>query len=356
MEQSSRSGSGSPPRFEVAEALRVLSEMATSLASIDVAIARLQAVRESTLAFAGVLAEYMAQAGEEAVAGQSSDDGAAGQGARAADSRLLEMAQRAVAAELATATRTNDRVLQRQMGQAAELLGRFRGTFDALADGEISLNHARVVQDTALDLPHHAIRAFEKAVLPCARSQATARLKHLAAREAECPPPEALPRRHERAKAGRRVCVTSLGAGMSRLAADMPSAVAAGIHERLTRIARTHLERVAGEGGEDGLRRMPDDRACDRQRTLDQLRADALADLLLRGAPESGLVPEEVLQGIAARVEVTVPVLTLMGVAGGGVAVVERRAAAELSGRHPIDPDRKPLARWQVVRQCGTEF
>ncbi|WP_162943813.1 HNH endonuclease signature motif containing protein [Arthrobacter celericrescens] len=96
---------------------------------------------------------------------------------------------------------------------------------------------------------------------------------------------------------------------------------------------------------------------------MDQLRADLFADLLLRGVPTGHDTPDGLLAAITARVEVTVPVLTLIGrecptanegpcadnpgagrttEAGGtvlGSAAFDNPAhvPAELDGRHPID-------------------
>jgi hypothetical protein len=62
-------------------------------------------------------------------------------------------------------------------------------------------------------------------------------------------------------------------------------------------------------------------------RTLDQRRADILADLLLAGAPAA---LADGLQAIRGHVQVTVPVLTLAGVQESG---------ATLAGYGPIDPE-----------------
>ncbi|UVJ41022.1 13E12 repeat family protein [Arthrobacter sp. CJ23] len=111
--------------------------MVSTLESVEKAIASLQSLREYTLAMASRLAEVMNH-------GSAALNGSTGAGFTAAgwDSRSAELAQRAVAAEIATATRTNDRTVQRQMGQAVELLDRFPATFGALAQGRISLAHA----------------------------------------------------------------------------------------------------------------------------------------------------------------------------------------------------------------------
>lgn len=294
-----------PQDNAVFDPFAVLSSVVRTLQSVDSVIASLQAFREYNLAFASRLAGVMA-------------DGGPGAGASGADSRSLEMAERAVAAEIATATRASDRTVQRQLGQAVELLERFPGTFAALFDGRISLPHARVIQDegTSLEGPE-ALSRYEAAVLASAEEQAPGRVRRVAAREAERVQPEALGARYDRAVAGRCVRVTPLPDGMAELAATLPSALAHGIHDRLTRMARTHTE---ASGTEDWT---------DSPRTTDQLRADLFSELLLCGTPAAHDTPDGLLAGITARVDITVPVLTLIDGEG---------TPAELHGQQPIDP------------------
>ncbi|WP_120523214.1 DUF222 domain-containing protein [Arthrobacter celericrescens] len=191
---------GTPQPDAVFDPVVVLDGLVSTLQAVESAIAGLQALREYTLALASKVAEVM------------DDDGGPGQGVSAWGLRSAELAQRAVAAEIATAIRASDRTIQRQMGQAVELLDRFPATFGALADGRISLAHVRVIQDagTSLDGPE-ALAGFEAAVLPCAEQQAPGRLRRLAGREAEKARPEALAARHERAVADRCVRVSRRG-------------------------------------------------------------------------------------------------------------------------------------------------
>ncbi|WP_120520508.1 HNH endonuclease signature motif containing protein [Arthrobacter celericrescens] len=306
--------------------LLVLDGLVSTLESLEQSIASMQAMREYTLALASRLAEAM------------NDDDATSPGAGSLRWDAAELAQRAVAAEIATATRANDRTIQRQMGQAVELLDRFPTTFGALAAGRISLAHARVIQDagTALEDPESLAR-YESIVVPCAEQQAPSRVRRLAVREAEKAQPELLETRHERACEDRRVWVTPLPDGMAELAAVLPAAVAYGIHDRLTQMAKAHAEASANQAS-GGL----DQRTTD-QRTTDQLRADLLSELLLRGAPAAHDTPDGLLAAITARVDVTVPVLTLIDgeadrAAGTPGADNTAQVPAELDGRHPIDP------------------
>ena len=69
-------------------------------------------------------------------------------------------------------------------------------------------------------------------------------------------------------------------------------------------------------------------------RTMDQLRADVLADMLLTAAPDADPTRTDdapgALGAIRAKVQIVVPALTLLGSDDGPV---------ELVGRSPIDPD-----------------
>jgi len=341
MEKTSSLREGTPQSDAAFDPLAVLDGMVSTLGSLESAIASLQALREYTLALASRLADVM-----------NDDGGGPRPGSGTVRWDAPELAQRAAAAEIATATRANDRTIQRQMGQAAELLDRFPATFAAFAHGRISLAHARVIQDAGagLDDPD-ALARYEAVVAPCAEKQAPGRVRRLAVREAEKAQPKTLAGRHERAVAQRHVRVTPLPDGMAELAAVLPAAVAYGIHDRLTRMAQVHAQAHAEAGSEDGP--AAPGRSLEGHRNTDQLRADLLAELPLRGAPTGHDTPDGLLAAITARVDVTVPVLTLIdgeAARAAGTADTDNAAAnnaapdraeqvpAELDGRHPIDP------------------
>jgi hypothetical protein len=130
--------------------------------------------------------------------------------------------------------------------------------------------------------------------------------------------PVGLVERHRQARKTRGVFVRDLPDHMAELVTVQPGVIAHGIIDRLTQMAHED-KRAAGpapgaDGDTDG-------------RTMDQRRADILADLLLCGAPAA---LDESTGAIRAHVQVTVPVLTLAGVDESG---------AMLAGYGPIDPD-----------------
>ncbi|MEE2524490.1 DUF222 domain-containing protein [Pseudarthrobacter sp. J75] len=321
MEITSTLREGTPLHSAVPDPLLLLDGMVSTLDSLESAIASLQALRECTLAMASRLADVMNDGGAQ--------PGFADPGW---DSRSAELAQRAVAAEIATATRANDRTVQRQMGQAVELLDRFPATFQAFAAGRISLAHVRVIQDAGTSLEGPAVLArYESVVVACAEQQAPVRVRRLAMREAEKAQPALLADRHARAAVERHVRVAPLPDGMAELAAVLPAAVAYGIHDRLTQMARAHSS-FGPDSAADGL----DDAGT--HRTMDQLRADLLSDLLLCGAPLGHDTPDGLLAAIQARLDVTVPVQNLIDGAAGPVAAGSGKVPAEVDGKYPIDP------------------
>lgn len=345
-----------PTQSAAADPLLVLDGLVSTLVSVESAIAALQGMREYTLAMASQVAEATA-----------SDGGAAPPGfdGPAWEARAIELAQRAVAAELAAATRMSDRTVQRQMSQATGLLGKFPATFTALAQGRISLAHARVIQDTGSVLEDATSRArYEDAMVACALVQAPGRVRRAAHREAEKASTVPLQERHRRAVQDRRVWVNPLPDGMAELGAILPAVIAHGIHDRLTRMANAYTDITTNTGAlhpADGPARPvthgqptgdsgANGHSC---RSVDQLRADLLAELLLRGTPTGHDTPDGILAAITARVDITIPAPHLLpqdpetdadsttarnAVPGLSAMLDDSGVPAELDGRHPIDP------------------
>ncbi|MDP5228353.1 MULTISPECIES: DUF222 domain-containing protein [Arthrobacter] len=318
---------GVPGARQVPGVVGALDALTAAIVAADRGIAQLQAGRELLLVMAVELSHGLID---------DDGDGAVGPGGAGGDpfgeARAVELAERSVAAEIATATRTSDRSVQHQMGAAVELVERFPATLQAFTEGRISAAHVRVIRDAGTVIEDPAARArYEAAVLAVAEVQAPGRVRRLAAREAEKAQPEPLIVRHERACQERRVWLNPLPDGMAELGAVLPATLAHGVFGRLTSLAKVREE--TGSGADTA-----------ESRTRDQLRADLLTDLLLHGAPTDHDTPDGLLAGIVARVEVTVPVLTLIGppAAGAGQSESLRGAgldgapvAAELNGRHP---------------------
>jgi hypothetical protein len=232
-----------------------------------------------------------------------------------------EMAERSLRLELACAMRITEAAATRLLDRAEALVQRYPAALAALGAARITERHADVLVD-ALDVLDPELR---DRILPRAMELAEAQpvgtfrrqLRALVERERS----DTLAARHTHAVANRRVVVEAADDGMAWLMALIPAVEARAIHGRLTAIAKTI-------GAVD-----------DETRTLDQLRADALGDLLIDGATDTH--PPEA-RGIRATVAITVPALTLLadnGISSDGPAMVEG------VGPIPIDVARDLVGR-----------
>ncbi|MCZ4067450.1 DUF222 domain-containing protein [Microbacterium sp. H37-C3] len=295
--------------------------------------ARAVQVREvRVLAAAGVLAERQASGASEKV-------------------KARELALRGIAAELAGVFVATDRTLQRRIDEARDLVENYPQTMTAWEAGRIVRGHVRVIQEIGCIVPVADRAEFERVAIGKCEGETPNRVRDGLRMVAERMHPRSFTERHEEAAAGRCVRVQAGPDGMSDLIATLPTVIADGIVDRLTRQAREIINAradadVAGAGA------TPDDArpdanggitdaittVCDGStfvddaRTIDQVRADVFSDLLLAGAP--ALDPtatgdgDGTLGAIRAHVQVAVSALTLMGQDDG---------PADLAGRSPID-------------------
>lgn len=314
---------GSAPLGDDADALREVVAASTRLAA-ETARAEAQHVR--VLARAGRLA--LAQAAEQPERVRAQD-----------------MAMRAIAAELGVAIRTSDRTMQRRIGDAMELVDDYPLTLDAWEAGDLTRAHVQAVLRAGAGIPSGERGPFdEEAVIVCRAStpgRAERRLELLA----QDVNPETLAARHARAAGERYVAVLPMPDGMSRLTAVLPSVLAAGIDDRLSRQAEALADmRRTPPPGLDGAGAAA--LAADR-RTRDQLRADILADMLLTAAPGADPTRDDdgpgTLGAMRAHVQLTIPALALLTASGdsgsGSAGVPGVAGAAELAGQGPIDVD-----------------
>ncbi|WP_052674272.1 HNH endonuclease signature motif containing protein [Microbacterium azadirachtae] len=316
--------------------LRMLTE---GLAATEASIVRLQAVREAHLAVAQRLAEEIAAAASEHARPDSAD-----------------LASRSVAAELAGVLHMSDRVVQARMSRAADLMTRYPETMRAFSDARINGAHARLIHDAGAPLDDDARSRYEQAAVAACIDETPHRAKRAVERIAERLAPRSLTERHRDAQRNRTVWREDLPDGQKALGLIHSAAVIDGIYDRLTQQARlvtTENAKAArnadaqgrsgadGRSGSDGLGDPAD------TRTVDQLRADLCADLLLTATPRGHDSAEGLLAAIQARIELTVPALTLLAsdaTAGsapdpGAAPAFDVRAEqpAELAGRQPID-------------------
>ncbi|KSU52162.1 HNH endonuclease [Microbacterium enclense] len=294
-------------------------------------------------------------------------------------SRERELPVRSVALDIAAATQTHDLTVQKELGEAHTLTEKFAATVDALESGRISMRHAHAVLDTGAAIDDDDTRrGWEQVVLTRAERDSPGRTRAFARELAESVQPVGMTARHARAAEERGVSVRDLADGMAELSIILPATVAYGIRDRLRRQAAAIRAACAATDASDGHQALgasvapllaadaidvapdssiggllastpsgstidvtpgdiadggADSRPVRDERTLAQIGADVCADLLLTGAPTMDPTDDDTCPGglgaIRAHVQITVPVLTLLGRTDAGAA---------LAGRSPIDP------------------
>lgn len=279
------------------------------------------AVRQVTL-WQGVQTEILARAFDEAMDASAGADPA------------LEV--RSIAAELACAVAMSDRTIEQHMSDAVVLRDRFPRAYGALRSGTLSRAHAQVIADEGIRLIDDDVRAvYELTALDRRDGLTTARLRAVARAIAEQLIPTTIDERHAEVREERRVTVREAADGMAELWALLPAPLAYGLHDRLTQMARI-VKRGASSEASEGE---PDAASPGDDRTLDQIRADVLCDVLLTGhatAVDAARDGIDAVDAIRANVQITVPVMSLIGGSCDGGAGVG--GGARLRGA-PIDLD-----------------
>jgi hypothetical protein len=238
-----------------------------------------------------------------------------------------EVARRTIVSETACLMRMAERTIERMLEQSLWLLS-CPATYDALAAGQISYRHATVLIEQMRTLPIEDQEAFEEAVLPAAKSLPVGRFRDRARRLRERRHPESIVTRNRSALAERRTYWEPDADGMAWLhwygTADQVKAAC----ERVDSMAQG-LRKLGDAPDSDTAFGLPPTGAADagevQGRTLDQLRADVTAGLLLDGVTPTGLGA-----GVHGTVMITVSAETLL-----------RRSdePAILEGYGPISPE-----------------
>ena len=219
--------------------------------------------------------------------------------------RSLDLRLRSLRAELACVLRIPERTAETLLATSDALVRNLSATLAVLKEGNISYRHAQLMVDQTFGMDDSARAGLEEVALPFARILTVAKFEKKLRILREAANPETITERRVKAAADRQVWVEPDADGMAWLTAHLPAPEAVGIVNRLTAIAKSLQSK-------------------DEDRTLTQLRADVFCDLLIDGEPMHGT------RGIRAKVFVTVPVLTLLGV---------EETPASLDGYGPIDPD-----------------
>ncbi len=303
----------------LAEQKKVLAELVSALRSAESLIAAAQAARDGLLALASHLAHEIAES-------EGGDD----------PSSLIP---RTVATEIGAALRWSDRTVEHRMGEAARLIEDFPATYAAQSQGRISQSHTRIILEAGINISDPEARAdYERDILAYAEQESPGRVRGFARRLAERHQEHTIAERHRIARGLRCVSLTPLEDGMASLGAVLPAVIAHGIYDRLSQMAHTlkvvRNQSEDGAAAADGAGITGTAESVRDSRNVDELRADLFAEMLLTATPEAHDAADAPLAAITARVEITVPVLTLIGAEGDTAS-----ATAELDGRQPIDPE-----------------
>ena len=215
----------------------------------------------------------------------------------------VEFAERAAAADLAVRLNLAEATVRSYAHVAGTLRQRLPELWAWFTDGEVSTQNAREASMIAGELPESHWAPFEAQIVDAARTLAPARFRARARAIREKLHADTLTERRESAELNRGVWVEHDRDGMGWLNAYLPS-------ERLAKISAFLDENAFA------LYTAPDE-----ERTMAQLRADLLSDLLTGAGSASK---------VGVTVALTIPALSLLGHAD---------EPALLEGVGPIDMD-----------------
>ncbi|WP_375385670.1 DUF222 domain-containing protein [uncultured Microbacterium sp.] len=217
---------------------------------------------------------------------------------------LTEVVERSVRLEIAAALRITEGEAGGMLAMGEALVGRYPTVLDSFASARMTERHAHSLVE-ALDAVEPEFHAqLVPAAIGLAETQPVGTFRRKLRALIDTVRAATLTERHEEAVRRRRVVLQPDQDAMTWVMTLMPAVEAQAIWARATAIAKV----ILGREGET--------------RTLDQIRADVIADLLIEGDTE--LLPPDA-RGIRATVAVTVPVLALLDHAPEGTepAVVE---------------------------------
>jgi len=205
--------------------------------------------------------------------------------------KTTEILMRSLRLELAAVLQVTEHIAERMLVTADGLVNRYPLMLDALSHARTTERHA----DVFVELVDQVEPELRDQVVPLAVDLATTHalgsFRRLLRKLVDTVRASTLNERHAEAVRERRVVVQPAEDGMSWVMLYTSAVKAHAVHHRATAIAKT----LADQEGEE--------------RSLDELRADVMVDLLVDGD-----VPAhpDTARGIRASVAVTVPVLSLL--------------------------------------------
>ncbi|HSJ83493.1 MAG TPA: DUF222 domain-containing protein, partial [Acidimicrobiia bacterium] len=200
----------------------------------------------------------------------------------------VELAEDLAASEIRAALTLTRRAADAHLDLARDLLERHPRVWEALHQGEIDLPRVRVIVDQTSHLDETTARKIADTALEKAGGETTGQLRAWIQRLVIAVDPDSARERYEAKLADRRVVVEATETGTANLfGLDLPAADTNAAMRRINRLARSA-------------------KTADDPRTLDQIRADILLDLL------NGRTTEQS-QGDGAVVDIRVDLTTLTG-------------------------------------------
>ena len=204
---------------------------------------------------------------------------------------VTDLVERSIRLELAAAMRITEAAAGRMITRADALVTRYPAALDGLGSGRMTLGHAEHLADTLDQLPPELCTEVLERAVALAEAEPMGTFRRALRTLIETVQASTLDERHQAAVQTRRAVIDRGHDGMSELILRAPDVELQAIHTRATAIAKT----IHARDGET--------------RTLDQIRADVICDLLIDGTTDH--LPAAA-SGIRATVVVTVPALTLL--------------------------------------------
>lgn len=307
-----------------------------------------------------------------------------------------EMSLRSYRAEAALALGVTERRVDTMLGLAAMLSSDYHDTASLLRAGQIDVAHAEIITTAGLVITNvvatgvdEAARAadaekvilaaarrkeYEHAVLVYALEETPNRLRPIAKRLAEQWAVESIEARQAAETVHRRVSVVEMSDGMAELRVYMPALQAYGLHDHLTRIAKAVKRKTVPAPtllfpprGVLAANSPGDGADAEDTRGLDEIRVDALHDLLARDPFDTAeTAPRPTGAELQGRVQLVVTAEgldELLAKHGGTVvrdtaAPTEGAVKCELQGYGPVSIDAaRPLIAsrqlWDLITVCS---
>ena len=238
---------------------------------------------------------------------------------------INDVVERSVRLEIAAALRITESEAAGMLALGEALVEQFPTVLDSFASARMTERHARLLVESLQELEPEFHDQILSTAIELAETEPVGAFRRSLRALVETVRAETLTERHIDAVRRRRVVLQPDHDAMTWVMTLMPAVEAQAIWDRATRIAKVIL---AQEG---------------ETRTLDQIRADVIADLLIEGRTD--LHPAEA-RGIRATVAVTVPVLALLESGA-------RRRRACGGGGSRADPGRARPRSWPGERRGG---